>query len=79
MILGGFAMNLELSGEFNVVQSMNTSGHANTAIAVVKNLPLETIMVFIFCLITIIFVTTSYDSMSYVISYHVMKTSNENK
>jgi BCCT family betaine/carnitine transporter len=79
MILGGFAMNLELSGEFSVIQSMNSFGHADTAIAVVKNLSFETLMVFIFCLITIIFVTTSYDSMSYVISYHVMKTSNENK
>ena len=79
MILGGFAMNLELSGEFAVLQSMNSVGHADTAIAVVKNLPLETFMIFIFCLITIIFVTTSYDSMSYVISYHVLKTSNENK
>jgi len=79
MILGGFAMNLELSGEFSVIQSMNSFGHADTAIAVVKNLSFEILMVFIFCLITIIFVTTSYDSMSYVISYHVMKTSNENK
>jgi BCCT family betaine/carnitine transporter len=79
MILGGFAMNLELSGEFSVIQSMNSYGHADTAIAVVKNLSFEILMVFIFCLITIIFVTTSYDSMSYVISYHVMKTSNENK
>ena len=79
MILGGFAMNLELSGEFSVLQSMNSVGHADTAIAVVKNLPFEILMVFIFCLITIIFVTTSYDSMSYVISYHVMKTSNTNK
>ena len=79
MILGGFAMNLELSGEFAVLQSMNSVGHADTAIAVVKNLPLETFMILIFCLITIIFVTTSYDSMSYVISYHVLKTSNENK
>ena len=79
MILGGYAMNLELSGEFSVIQSMNSYGHADTAIAVVKNLSFEILMVFIFCLITIIFVTTSYDSMSYVISYHVMKTSNENK
>ena len=79
MILGGFAMNLELSGEFAVLQSMNSVGHADTAIAVVKNLPLETFMIFIFCLITIIFVTTSYDSMSYVISYHVLKTSSENR
>jgi len=75
MILGGYAMNLELSGEFAVLDSMNSVGHAETAILVVKNLPFDLFMIFIFCLITIIFITTSYDSMSYVIAYHVMKTS----
>ena len=31
-------------------------------------------MLSIFCIITIVFITTSYDSMSYVISSHVLKT-----
>ena len=36
-------------------------------------MPLDNLMLIIFCIITIIFVTTSYDSMSFVIAYHVQK------
>ena len=73
LILGGYSMSGEISGELNVLNNMNNIGHANTVIEVIKNLPFENFMLFIFCIITIVFITTSYDSMSYVISYHVMK------
>ena len=43
------------------------------AINSVKTMPLDNLMLIIFCIITIIFVTTSYDSMSFVIAYHVQK------
>jgi len=36
-------------------------------------------MLVLFCAITIIFVTTSYDSMSFVIAYHVQRNSNQQK
>ena len=42
-------------------------------------MPFDTLMLFLFCGITVIFVITSYDSMSYVIAYHVQKNSSENK
>ena len=74
LILGGYSMNSELTGTFDVAKSMNEVGHADTVINVINSLPYKTIMLFIFCLITIVFITTSYDSMSYVISYHVLKT-----
>ena len=74
LILGGYAMNEELNGSLNIINDMKTYGHAETAITVISSLPLSSLMLFIFCLITIVFITTSYDSMSYVISYHVLKT-----
>jgi BCCT family betaine/carnitine transporter len=74
LILGGYAMNGELNGQLNIINDMKTYGHAETAITVISSLPLGSLMLFIFCLITIVFITTSYDSMSYVISYHVLKT-----
>ena len=74
LILGGYAMNSELNGDLNIINDMKTFGHAETAITVISSLPLGSLMLFIFCLITIVFITTSYDSMSYVISYHVLKT-----
>ena len=74
LILGGYAMNGELNGNINVINDMKEFGHAETAINVINSLPLSSLMLFIFCLITVVFITTSYDSMSYVISYHVLKT-----
>ena len=72
LILGGYSMNGELNGQLNVIQNMKDIGHAETAISVVNSLPFNTLMLFVFCIITIIFITTSYDSMSYVISSHVL-------
>ena len=72
LILGGYSMSGELNDQLNVIQNMKDIGHAETAISVVNSLPFNTIMLFVFCVITIIFITTSYDSMSYVISSHVL-------
>ena len=74
LVLGGYSMNGEINNELNIIQSMKDIGHAETAISVVNSLPMKSFMLLIFCLITIIFITTSYDSMSYVISSHVLKT-----
>ena len=72
LVLGGYSMNGELNNEINVVQNMKDIGHAETAISVITSLPASSIMLCIFCIITIVFITTSYDSMSYVISSHVL-------
>ena len=61
LILGGYSMNSELTGTLDVAKSMNEVGHADTVINVINSLPYKTIMLFIFCLITIVFITTSYD------------------
>ena len=78
-ILGGYSMSLEQAGTFSVMESLKEAGHANTAINIVHNMPFDKIMLILFCCITIIFVTTSYDSMSFVIAYHVQKNSAEQK
>ena len=72
LVLGGYSMNGELNNEINVVQNMKDIGHAETAISVINSLPASSIMLCIFCIITVVFITTSYDSMSYVISSHVL-------
>ena len=74
LILGGYAMNMELSGDMQVSNNLNNLGHAATAINIVGSMDLSILMMVIFCTITVVFITTSYDSMSYVISYHVLKT-----
>jgi len=77
LVLGGYAMNGELSNEIKVIENLKDIGHANTAITVVNSMPFNYLMLLIFCVITIVFITTSYDSMSYVISYHVLRTDGE--
>jgi BCCT family betaine/carnitine transporter len=79
MILGGYSMSLEQNGVFGVMDSLKESGHADTAISIVHTMPFDNLMLLLFCVITIIFVTTSYDSMSFVIAYHVQKNSSEQK
>ena len=79
LVLGGYSMNSELNNELNIIQNMKDIGHAETAISVINSLPMSGLMLLVFCVITIVFITTSYDSMSYVISSHVLKTEGANK
>ena len=37
------------------------------------------IILMVFCIMTLIFITTSYDSMSYVVAYHIQRNSSESK
>tara|TARA_B100001123_G_scaffold93199_1_gene107288 strand:+ start:5359 stop:6882 length:1524 start_codon:yes stop_codon:yes gene_type:complete len=78
MILGGYSMDLDINETLTVSQ-ITGSTHGNLAIAAINTMPFNTLMLFLFCGITVIFVTTSYDSMSYVIAYHVQKNSSQNK
>lgn len=79
MILGGYSMSLDQREILSVVNTLETKGHAATAIEVIKTMPFELLMLLLFCTITVIFVTTSYDSMSFVIAYHVQKDATEQK
>jgi len=78
MILGGYSMELDINKTLAISQITDTT-HGDLAIAAISTMPFDTLMLFLFCGITIIFVITSYDSMSYVIAYHVQKNTSENK
>ena len=78
MILGGYSMDLDINETLTVSQ-VTGSTPGDLAIASISTMPFETLMLFLFCGITVIFVITSYDSMSYVIAYHVQKNSSDNK
>ena len=79
LILGGYSMHGEIGGELQVIDSLRQNGHADTVIEIINSLPFSFLMLLIFFIITIVFITTSYDSMSYVISYHVLKKDGNNK
>jgi len=77
MILGNYAINLELSGQLAVSEMMANEGHRITATKVLLTLPFGSLFLFAYCLMVVIFIATSYDSVSYVIAYHVKRTSSE--
>jgi len=77
MILGNYAINLELSGQLAVSEMLVNEGHRITATKVLLTLPFGSFFLFAYCLMVVIFIATSYDSVSYVIAYHVKRTSSE--
>lgn len=67
-VLGGYTMDLQLSGQFNVVESMQTQGDAVTVISVIATLPWGKMMVGLFVVLGFIFLATSLDSASFVLA-----------
>ena len=76
-ILGNYAVNLELSGQMNVSQTLSDIGHQATSTKILMTLPYGEIFVLAYSLIVIIFVATSYDSVSYILASHVQEVTNE--
>lgn len=76
-ILGNYSMNLELTGQMNVSQTLTDIGHQATATKVLMTLPFGELFVLAYCLIVIVFIATSYDSVSYILASHVQEVTNE--
>ena len=51
LVLGGYAMNGELSNEIKVIENLKDIGHANTAITVVNSMPFNYLMLLLAILI----------------------------
>ena len=77
-IMGNYAITLELSGQLIVSDILANEGHTVAATKVLLTLPYGKFFVFAYCLIVVIFIATSYDSVSYLLSSHVKKTSSDN-
>jgi len=77
-IMGNYAITLELSGQLIVSDILANEGHTVAATKVLLTLPYGKLFVFAYCLIVVIFIATSYDSVSYLLSSHVKKTSSDN-
>jgi BCCT family betaine/carnitine transporter len=68
IILGNYAVHLQLSDQLAVLGTLNHSGAATAVVQVIASLPLAAIVVPVFCLICVIFAATSYDSASYTLA-----------
>ncbi len=68
MVLGNYAVWLELDGALPVVSLIGDAGAAQTIVAVLGTLPGADVVVAVFALICVIFAATSYDSASYTLA-----------
>ncbi len=68
IVLGNYAVHLELSGALPVLNSMNEQGAATTVVRVIDSLPLSGVVLPVFCLVCVMFAATSYDSASYTLA-----------
>jgi BCCT family betaine/carnitine transporter len=68
MILGNFGLNLELTGTLSVTSVLQDQGQASAAVAVLDKLPWSGAVITLYCLVTIVFAATTYDSASYILA-----------
>ncbi len=67
-IMGNFGLHLQLTGSFDVVGFMNENGAPAAIIAILNQLPMADFMVSVFTILAIIFLATTFDSSSYILS-----------
>jgi len=68
MIMGNYAMFLELSGQVDFTGIMKSVNGSAAIVAMLEQLPLATLVVGVFSAISIIFAATTYDSASYTLA-----------
>ncbi len=68
MILGNYGLNLQLSGTLDVVNILNTESQSAAVFAILGSLPLSTIVIALYTVLAIVFLATTFDSISYILA-----------
>lgn len=77
IILGNYALWLQLSGGLDVVSLLDAKGPFVAIFAVFRTLPLSWIFVLAFTILAVLFTATSFDTSSYILSSVVQKNVSE--
>ncbi|WP_085991121.1 BCCT family transporter [Oceanobacillus senegalensis] len=72
-ILGNFGVYLQISGSFDIIAYMNEFGAPAAIIEILNQLPMPWLIVFIFTILALIFLATTFDSASYILASVVQK------
>ncbi|MFG6118867.1 BCCT family transporter [Thalassobacillus sp. B23F22_16] len=72
-IMGNFGLYMQMTGSFDTIGYMNEHGAPAAIVAIIGQLPLAKFMVLIFTILAIIFLATTFDSSSYILSAVVQK------
>lgn len=67
-VLGGYTMDLELTGKVAVSEILNESGGPAAVVSILKSLPLSAIVLPFFVVLGVIFLSTSMDSATYILA-----------
>ncbi len=68
MILGNYGIHAHLTGEVDVLATLNNESPTAAIYAVLGTLPLKTVVIAVYTLLTIIFLATTFDSISYILA-----------
>ena len=68
IVLGNYALNLELTDQYSVVAHVNQLGQSSAIAAIVELLPMGSLLLVFLAIIGVIFAATTYDSASYALA-----------
>jgi len=68
MVLGNYGLSLEWFGTLSVTGILGEHGQASAVVAILEQLPWPGIVVAVFCIVTVVFTATTYDSASYILA-----------
>ncbi|KGX84593.1 BCCT family transporter [Pontibacillus marinus] len=72
-ILGNYAIYLEMSGQYGVVEAVQNLGPPAAVMGILNTLPMGKLLVGVFVVLAVIFTATTFDSGSYIIASVVQK------
>ena len=67
-VLGNYALDLELSGAYLTTEAIGLGRAAHAIPNIISNLPGGQVTVFLFCLMSVTFMATTFDSTSYALA-----------
>ena len=74
LVLGNHSLGLQLSGQLDVVEIMQSEGGNAAVVAGLDLLPMSGLIIGIFAVVAVIFVSTTYDSASYTLAASATKS-----
>jgi BCCT family betaine/carnitine transporter len=77
MVLGNFGMYLQLSGQVDVINILNTESPTAAIFAILGELPMRYFVIGTYTLLAVIFTATTFDSISYILASVVQKKLDE--
>jgi BCCT family betaine/carnitine transporter len=68
MVLGNYGLSLEWFEALSVTTILDEQGQSLAVVAILDQLPWSGIAIAVFCIVTIVFTATTYDSASYILA-----------